>query len=139
MTEQTLVIIKPDGVRRNLVGRIIQRFEDRKLTIAQMRLGYMTEELAREHYAHLVDKSFFPDILSYMTSGPVIFLALEGENAIPMVRKMVGCTNALEADPGTIRGDFATNKSENVVHASDSPEAAAAEIQRFFSVKSSVS
>lgn len=130
--EQTLVIIKPDGVKRKLIGRIIQRFEDRKLTILKMRQGTLSRDLAKEHYQHLAEKPFFHEILDYMTSGPVVFIVLEGEQAIEMVRKMVGKTNALEADPGTIRGDFATNKSENIVHASDCEEAATIEIQRFF-------
>lgn len=134
MEEQTLVIIKPDGVARGLVGRIIQRFEDRKLSITQMRHDFMTEELAREHYAHLVDKPFFPEILAYMTSGPVIYLALAGENAVAVVRQMVGFTDPLEALPGTIRGDFAIKKGENVVHASDSVAAANEEIIRFFPI-----
>lgn len=132
MTEQTLVIIKPDGVRHNLIGRILQRFEDRRLVISHMRLDTMTEELARKHYAHLQDRPFFQEILDYMTSGPVVYLVLEGENIIQLVRTMVGVTDGAKAAPGTIRGDFATNKSENIIHASDSPEAARAEIERFF-------
>lgn len=130
--EQTLVIIKPDGVKRNLIGRIIQRFEDRTLTITQMRQGVMTPEMANTHYQHLIEKPFFHEIVTYMTSGPVIYLVLEGENVIEIVRRMVGKTNALEADPGTIRGDFAVNKSENIIHASDCLEAAEKEITRFF-------
>lgn len=136
--EQTLVIIKPDGVKRNLVGRIIQRFEDRKLTITQMRHDLMSRDLAKEHYSHLAEKPFFNDILDYMTSGPVVYLVLEGENAIEMVRSMVGPTDALQAAPGTIRGDFATNKSENVIHASDCKAAAEDEINRFFSFENAL-
>lgn len=132
MEEKTLVIIKPDGVKRHLVGRIISRFEDRQLTIDKMRFGYLTKEIAQAHYAHLADKPFFQDIVDYMTSGPVVFIVLKGENAIEMVRKMIGTTNALEANPGTIRGDFATNKSQNIIHASDCFAAADVEIKRFF-------
>ncbi|HIX71106.1 MULTISPECIES: nucleoside-diphosphate kinase [Enterococcus] len=130
--EQTLVIIKPDGVRRKLVGRIIQRFEDRQLTITAMRVDRMSRDLAKVHYAHLQEKPFFEEILEYMTSGPVIYLVLEADNAVALVRGMVGFTDGLKATPGTIRGDFAINKDENVVHASDCPEAARNEIQRFF-------
>lgn len=135
LEEKTLIIIKPDGVKRHLIGRIINRFEERLLTIDQMRYGTLTEETAKAHYAHLADKPFFQDIIDYMTSGPVVFIVLKGENAIEMVRKMIGQTNALEAAPGTIRGDFATNKSQNVIHASDCPAAADVEIKRFFSDK----
>ncbi len=130
--EQTLVIIKPDGVKRKLVGRILQRFEDRKLNIKQMYHGLMDKKTAIEHYDHLKEEPFFSNIIDYMISGPVVFLVLEGENAILMVRTMIGATNALHACPGTIRGDFATNASENIIHASDSPKNAKREIQRFF-------
>lgn len=130
--EQTLVIIKPDGVRRKLAGRIIQRFEDRQLTIKALQIGVMPRETAKVHYAHLQDKVFFEDLLDYMTSGPVIYLVLEAENAVELVRGMVGFTDGLKAAPGTIRGDFAINKDENVIHASNCTEAAAAEIKRFF-------
>lgn len=133
MEEKTLIIIKPDGVKRHLVGRIISRFEERMLIIEAMRYGMLTKETAKAHYAHLADKPFFQDIIDYMTSGPVVFIVLKGENAIEMVRKMIGSTNALEAAPGTIRGDFATNKSQNVIHASDCAAAADVEIKRFFS------
>lgn len=132
MMEQTLVIIKPDGVRHHLIGRILQRFEDRHLKISQMRFGHMTEAKARQHYAHLAERPFFQEVLDYMTSGPVVYLVLEGENIISLVRSMVGPTDGAKAAPGTIRGDFAVNKTENIIHASDSPQAAQAEIQRFF-------
>ncbi|MGM0216680.1 nucleoside-diphosphate kinase [Enterococcus sp. AZ109] len=130
--EQTLVIIKPDGVRRRLVGRIIQRFEDKNLTIKEMYQGVLTEAIAQEHYAHLKDKPFFPNLVNYMTSGPVVFLLLEGKEAITLVRQMLGATNVLQAIPGTIRGDFADSTTENIVHASDCQENATIEIQRFF-------
>ncbi len=130
--EQTLVIIKPDGLRRKLVGRIIQRFEEKNLTIREMYQGVMTEEIAQEHYAHLKDKPFFANLVAYMTSGPVVFLLLEGPDAILLVRQMLGATNVLHAVPGTIRGDFACSTTENLVHASDCQENAAIEIQRFF-------
>ena len=132
--EQTLVIIKPDGVRRKLAGRIIQRFEDRQLTITGLQVAMMDRELAKIHYDHLKDKPFFNEILDYMTSGPVIYMVLEAENAVELVRGMVGFTDGLKAAPGTIRGDFAINKDENVIHASDCREAAQTEIARFFGV-----
>lgn len=130
--EKTLVIIKPDGVRRKLVGKIIQRFEDKNLTIHSMKLGYMTEDLVKVHYAHLLNRHFFPELVSYMTSGPVIFMVLEGDNVIDIIRMMVGATKAEEAIPGTIRGDYGMPGTENVIHASDSKDSAIQEIIRFF-------
>lgn len=130
--ERTLVIIKPDGVRRHLLGKIIQRFEDKNLTIVAMRYGFMTEELAKEHYAHLKSRHFFQELVNYMASGPVVYLVLQGDAVIDMVRKMVGATKAEEALPGTIRGDYGLPGTENVVHASDSKDAAEVEIRRFF-------
>lgn len=133
--EQTLIIIKPDGTKRKLVGRIIQRFEDRGLSIQKMYQGFLQEEIIKEHYDHLKEKPFFTDIISYMTSGPVVFVLLQGENVIQITRKMIGVTNAMEAAPGTIRGDFAVDASENIIHASDSEESAKIEIERFFNNK----
>lgn len=130
--EQTVVIIKPDGVKRKLIGRIIQRLEDRGLIIKEMQQRTLDVPLVKAHYAHLKDKPFFDDLLAYMTSGPVVVMIVEQKEVIRIVRTMIGTTNALEAAPGTIRGDFALNGSENIIHASDSPEAAAIEIQRFF-------
>lgn len=130
--EKTLVIIKPDGVKRHLMGKIIQRFEDKNLIIAAMRYDYMTEELAKEHYAHLATRHFFKELVDYMTSGPVVYLVLEGEAVIDIIRKMVGATKAEEALPGTIRGDYGLPGTENVIHASDSKDSARIEIKRFF-------
>ncbi|MGO3733132.1 MAG: nucleoside-diphosphate kinase [Vagococcus sp.] len=132
MNKQSLVIIKPDGVERKLVGEIITRFEKKGLMIKQMKLEMMTKEQAIEHYSHLKDLPFFGNIVTYMTSGPVVYLELEGENAIELIRNMIGATNPLEATSGSIRGDFALSVSQNVVHASDSVEAAEIEINRFF-------
>lgn len=130
--EQTLIIIKPDGVRRHLVGRILLRFEERNLTISKMYLGTITKEKAKAHYDHLKNEVFFTDIIDYMVSGPVVFAIIEGPNVIALTRKMIGATNPLEAAPGTIRGDFALTSRENVIHASDSIDTAKIEIERFF-------
>lgn len=130
--ERTLVIIKPDGVRRHLVGSIIQRFEAKGLAIAEMKFETMTPELAKEHYQHLAERSFFDELIDYMTSGPVVYLVLVGEEVIDIVRKMVGATKAADAVPGTIRGDYALPGTENIIHASDSRDAAVKEIARFF-------
>lgn len=130
--EHTLVIIKPDGVRRHLIGRIIQRFEEKGLTIVDMKLATMTPELAKEHYQHLAGRSFFQELIDYMISGPVVYLVLEGDDVIDIVRKMVGATKAADALPGTIRGDFAVPGTANIIHASDSRDASKNEIARFF-------
>lgn len=130
--ERTLVIIKPDGVRRHLIGRIIQRFEEKGLAITEMKFATMTKELAQEHYHHLSGRSFFDELIDYMTSGPVVYLVLAGEDVIDIVRKIVGATKAVDAVPGTIRGDYALPGTENIIHASDSRDAATNEINRFF-------
>ncbi|HBM5587208.1 TPA: nucleoside-diphosphate kinase [Enterococcus faecium] len=130
--ERTLVIIKPDGVRRHLVGSIIQRSEAKGLAIAEMKFATMTPELAKEHYQHLTERSFFDELIDYMTSGPVVYLVLVGEEVIDIVRKMVGATKGADAVPGTIRGDYALPGTENIIHASDSRDAATKEIARFF-------
>lgn len=130
--EKTLVIIKPDGVSRKLVGEILQRFEKKQLKLTQLKVATMSRELAEEHYAHVRKFDFFEDMITYMTSSEVIYLVLEGNSVIKTVRKMVGATNCLEAEPGTIRGDYGANSYENIIHASDSPESAMVEIKRFF-------
>lgn len=132
MKEQTLVIIKPDGVRRKIAGKIIKRFENRYLDILDLKMETLTKEQLEQHYQHLVEKPFYPEIVEYMTSGPVILMILSGEDAIATVRQIVGATNPLEAQVGTIRGEFGQSKSQNLVHASDSAEAAKLEIARFF-------
>ncbi|MDE6415846.1 MAG: nucleoside-diphosphate kinase [Duncaniella sp.] len=131
--EQTLVIFKPSAIERGLVGEIVARFERKGLIISAMKMMNLSEELLREHYAHLTDKPFFPEILSSMTASPVIVMILSGKEAISVVRLMTGATNGRQAAPGTIRGDFAMSNQENIVHASSSAEDAAAEIKRFFS------
>lgn len=130
--ELTCVLIKPDGIMRGLVGEIVSRFERRGCRIVLAATLLMTEELLREHYAHLVGKPFFDELTDYMMSGPVIALVLEAPNAVEAVRQIIGATDPMKADPGTIRGDLATSVDRNLVHASDSPGAAAAEIARFF-------
>ena len=130
--EKTLVIIKPDGVRRQLIGKILQHFEQKNLRILDLKMGVLTKEQLEEHYPHLKKRPFFPELLAYMLSGPVVIGILEGEDAIDSVRKIVGTTTPLEAQSGTIRALYGTSQTENVIHASDSVTSAADEIQRFF-------
>lgn len=130
--EKTFAMIKPDAVQRGLVGTIISRYEAKGLRVAGMKIMQVTEDIAKQHYAEHVEKPFFPGLLSYITSGPVVALVLEGKNAVAEVRKMNGATNPLEAACGTIRGDFAQEVGRNVVHGSDSVESAAREIAIYF-------
>lgn len=130
--QQTLIILKPSAIQRSLAGKIIDRFQQKGLRIAAMKMMRMTEELCREHYAHLVDRPFFPEIVASMTACPVVVMVLEGTDAISVVRLMTGATNGREAAPGTIRGDFSMSSQENIVHASSSVEDAEAEVKRFF-------
>jgi len=130
--ERTLVLIKPDAVRRRLIGEIIRRIESRGLDIAAMRMLTPSRELAEEHYAVHRGKDFFEPTVEFMTSGPVVAMIVEGENAIELTRVMMGATNPLEAAPGTIRGDLTTSMRYNLIHGSDSPEAAAREISLWF-------
>ncbi|MDE7142597.1 MAG: nucleoside-diphosphate kinase, partial [Muribaculaceae bacterium] len=126
--ETTLVLIKPSGVQRGLIGEIIGRFEQKGLTVAGMKLRQLDEAILREHYAHLVDRPFFPSLLRSMTATPVVCLALRGVDAVNVVRQMTGATNCRAAIPGTIRGDLGMSGQENLIHASDSPESAAVEL-----------
>jgi len=130
--ERTYVMLKPDAVKRKLVGEIISRIEKKGYNIVEMKTMYLNEELLKEHYAHLADKPFFPEIVQFMTSGPVIGMILEGNDAVAGIRRLMGPTNWQEASPGTIRGDFANNMTENLIHGSDSVENAEIEIKRFF-------
>ena len=132
MVEQTLIFLKPDAVRNRLTGRIISRFEDRGFKIRGMRMLTLTSELSDKYYAEHIDKPFYPGLKDYVMSGPIVAVVLEAENAVSVVRRMVGDTDAGLAQPGTIRGDFALLKSENGIHASDSPESAQREIANFF-------
>ena len=128
MTERTLVLIKPDAVRRGLVGAIISRFEHKGLTIVAAVLRTMDSALADEHYADHVDKPFYPPLKAFMTSGPLVAMVLEGDEAIEVVRTLVGVTDGRKAAAGTIRGDLSLSNRENLVHASDSPASAKREI-----------
>ena len=130
--EQTLIIFKPSAIGRALVGKVLSRFEQKGLIVTGMKMMKLSEEILKEHYAHLVDKPFFPNILASMTATPVIVACLKGVDAINVVRSMTGATNGRQAAPGTIRGDFSMSNQENIIHASSSPEDAQAEIKRFF-------
>ena len=130
--EKTYVMVKPDGVQRNLVGEIISRFESKGFKLAALKLMQLDADVAREHYAEHVGKPFFPGLLEYITSGPVVAMVLQGKGVVDEVRKMVGKTNPREADPGTIRGDFGLEIGRNVIHAADSPASAEREIGIYF-------
>ena len=130
--EQTLVILKPSAVQRNLIGPVIQRFQQKGLVITGLKMMQLDETILREHYAHLVDRHFFPWILASMMATPVVVMCLKGKDAVKVVRLMTGATNGRDALPGTIRGDFSVSGQENIVHASDSVENAEIEIKRFF-------
>lgn len=130
--QKTLVLLKPDAVQRKLVGEILSRFERKGLSILTMKKMRITPELAEKHYAEHVQKDFYPELETYITSGPVVAMILEGPEVISIVRLMVGATNGITALPGTIRGDYSVSKTLNLVHASDGPESAAREIDIFF-------
>lgn len=130
--EQTLVIIKPSAVERGLIGEILSRFQHKGLIIAGLKMMQLGEDILREHYAHLVNRPFFPWILESMMATPVIVACIKGTDAVNVVRMMTGATNGRNAVPGTIRGDFSVSSQENIVHASDSVENAEIEIKRFF-------
>ncbi len=130
--EQTLSIIKPDGVQKNLIGEIVGRFEKAGLEVLAARMIRLSREQAEEFYAVHEERPFFNDLVSYMTSGPVMVQALQGESAIDANRQIMGATNPADADPGTIRADFAASIEENIVHGSDGPDTALQEIAFFF-------
>jgi len=132
VTERTLVLVKPDGVQRLLAGRIIARYEERGLKIVGLKLVQVDRELAERHYAIHREKPFFGGLVDFITSGPLVALALEGPNAIVIVRAINGATRPHEAAPGTIRGDFVIETAQNIVHASDSAETAAFELDLWF-------
>lgn len=130
--EQTLVLIKPDGVQRSLIGEIVTRLERRGLKLRGMKFMQMTRELASVHYEAHVGKPFYDGLVGYITSGPIVAMVWEGKDAIQIVRTTMGATNAAAAAPGTIRGDFAVEIGRNLVHGSDGPESAAHEVALFF-------
>ena len=129
--ETTCVLIKPDAVLAHKIGEIIARFEKAGLKISNLKMLTLAPEVLALHYAHLLDKAFYPELEGFMRSSPVVALALAGDNAVAAVRALAGPTNPAKADPGTIRADFGTDVMLNAVHASDSPEAAVAELERF--------
>ncbi len=130
--EQTLFLVKGDGVRRRLIGEITRRIESAGIEIRQMQLMDVSRELAEEHYAEHREKPFFGELVEFITSTPVVAMRLEGDGAIKVVRKLMGSTNPAEAAPGTIRGDLALSMPDNLVHGSDSPESAQRELKLFF-------
>lgn len=131
-SETTLILFKPDAIEKNLAGTVLARFQEAGFTVRGIKMMKLDDAVLREHYAHIADKPFFPEIVAFMSKTPVIALALAGDEVISKVRDLLGPTNSKAAAPGTIRGDFGEDMMVNVCHASDSPEAAAAELQRFF-------
>jgi nucleoside-diphosphate kinase len=130
--ETTLVLVKPDGVRRGLVGEVLGRIERKTLTLAGVRMLEVDEALARQHYVAHLEKPFFPELLEFITSGPVVAVAVQGEKAVSIVRKLMGTTDPKQAAPGTIRGDFCSVLTENLVHGSDSVSSAEYELGLYF-------
>ena len=131
-TQRTFIMVKPDGVRRRLVGDVIKRIEVKGYEIREMRLFTIDESLAQKHYAEHTDKPFFGELVSFITSGPVVAMVVEGPDVVVGMRQIMGATNPLEATPGSIRGNLATLIGENIVHGSDSPESAEREVNLFF-------
>ncbi len=132
LAERTFVLLKPDAVQRGLAGEVLSRFERRGLKILALKLLRVSRSLAGTYYAEHKGKAFFDPLISYIVSGPVVAMVLEGDNAVAIVRKMMGKTNAAEAEPGTIRGDLALTIGRNIIHGSDSPDSAKREISLFF-------
>lgn len=130
--QQTFVMVKPDGVARGLVGEVIRRIEDKGYQLREMRLFTIDESLAQTHYAEHSEKPFFGELVDFITSGPVVAMVVEGSDAVAGMRQIMGATNPLDAAPGSIRGDFATVITQNIVHGSDSLESAEREIGLFF-------
>jgi nucleoside-diphosphate kinase len=130
--QQTFVMVKPDGVRRRLIGEVIRRVEAKGYEIREMRLFTIDESLARKHYAEHSEKPFFSELVEFITSGPVVAMVVEGTEAVAGMRQIMGATNPLDAVPGSMRGDFAAIITENIVHGSDSPASAEREVNLFF-------
>lgn len=131
-TERSLILLKPDAIERRLAGTLISRLEQKGLTLVGMKMLQVTPELSRRHYAEHVEKPFYPLLEAFITSGPVVAICVEGPDAVGVVRQMMGPTNGREAAPGTIRGDFGLSRQMNLMHGSDSPEAASREIEIYF-------
>src|SRR5574344_980175 len=132
MMEKSFVMMKPDAVARRLMGKILTRFEEKGLQLKAIKLMTISEDLAKEHYGEHSEKPFFNDLVDYIISGPVLAMVIEGDDAISLIRKMVGATNPQEAELGTIRGDYGIQTGRNIIHASDAPESAEREIGLFF-------
>ena len=132
MMERTFLMVKPDGVQRNLIGEIVSRFEKKGFHLAGAKLMMVSQELAQQHYGEHKERPFFGELVDFITSGPVFAMVWEGENVIATARQMMGSTNPKDANPATIRGDFAVTVGKNIIHGSDSPESAVREIGLFF-------
>ena len=131
-SERTLILVKPDGVQRKLIGTILSRIENKGLNIIAMKMLQVTPELSKQHYAEHVEKPFYPDLEGFITSAPVVALIVEGPEAVSVMRTVIGATNGREAAPGTIRGDFGSSRQMNMIHGSDSVESATREIGIYF-------
>ena len=129
---KTFFMIKPDGVKRNLIGEVVSRVEKEGFVITKMKMMGISDDLAKKHYAEHSEKPFFNDLVDFITSGPVVAMEVEGEDAVSEIRRIMGATNPSDAEPGTIRADLATKLQENVVHGSDSEESAERELSLFF-------
>ncbi|RZN61897.1 nucleoside-diphosphate kinase [Methanonatronarchaeum sp. AMET6-2] len=129
---KTFLAVKPDGVERGLIGEVIKRVEDKGLKVTALKMIWLDREQAEKHYEEHKDKDFFNELIDYITSKPIVAMAIEGPNAVPTVRKLIGATNPAEAAPGTIRGDYGLEIDENIVHAADSPESAERELDLYF-------
>ena len=132
MSQRTLILVKPDGVQRNVIGEVISRIESKGLKLVALEMRTIDVDTAHAHYAEHAEKSFFGELVDFITSGPLVALVAEGERAIEAFRALAGATDPVKAAPGTIRGDFALQVSQNIVHGSDSPESAEREIKIFF-------
>ncbi len=130
--QRTLVLLKPDAVQRRLIGELISRFEAKGLNIVALKMLQVTPDLAKQHYAEHVEKPFYPSLESFITSAPIVAMAIDGLEAIQVVREMLGATSGLKAAAGTIRGDYSSSRQMNLVHASDGPEAATRELKLYF-------
>lgn len=132
VVERTYIMLKPDCIKRGIIGEVITRIEKKGYRIIDVKMMCLSEAILHKHYAHLVRESFFPELVAYMTSGPVLGMIVEGENVVLGMRNLMGATKFEEAAAGTIRGDFASSTGENIIHGSDSAESAQIEIERFF-------